>query len=327
MVPSDEALQQIAVALGFPVAFFHKEEVNIPNPQAVSFRSLSRMTASTRHRAIASGVLGVELAQWIDSRFNLPVPDLPDLRETDPETSADNLRTMWGLGRRPIRNVVHLLESKGVRVFSLAQGDYTVDAFSMWTNEQPYVFLNTTKSAERSRFDACHELLHLVAHRHAQPNGKEAESEADAFASAFLMPRDDIIARAPRRPTLSHLMELKSRWGVSLVALIYRLHKTGMISEWNYRQLMKSASKRGYRTDEPNSRPRERSQILDKVLASLRKQKITSRHIAADLNIQHHDLTDLLFGLTNHLLPIDGERSGSSLKNPDGLRKQLKLIT
>src|SRR3546814_6566541 len=48
-----------------------------------------------------------------------------------------------------------------------------VDAFSCWRNGQPFVFLNTFKSAERSRFDAAHELAHLVLHRHGGPQGRE----------------------------------------------------------------------------------------------------------------------------------------------------------
>jgi len=40
------------------------------------------------------------------------------------------------------------------------------------------------KIAERSRFDAAHELGHLILHRHTGSAHPRAESEADAFASA-----------------------------------------------------------------------------------------------------------------------------------------------
>ena len=81
-----------------------------------------------------------------------------------------------------------------------------VDAFSMWRQETPFVFLNTQKSAERTRFDAAHELGHLVLHRHGSPQGQDAEREANAFASAFLMPRASVLANAPRMATLDHLI-------------------------------------------------------------------------------------------------------------------------
>lgn len=56
--------------------------------------------------------------------------------------------------------MIHLLEAHGVRVLSLTQECREVDAFSLWL-QQPFVFLNTQKSGEHSRFDAAHELGHL----------------------------------------------------------------------------------------------------------------------------------------------------------------------
>jgi hypothetical protein len=46
-----------------------------------------------------------------------------------------------GLGERRIRNMIHLLEEHGVRIFSLAVNTRTVDAFSLWKDERPFVFL------------------------------------------------------------------------------------------------------------------------------------------------------------------------------------------
>lgn len=57
------------------------------------------------------------------------------------------------------------------------------------------IFLNVHKSAERLRFDLAHELGHLVMHGgslHVEP-GKEKEQAANDFASAFLMPRADVL--------------------------------------------------------------------------------------------------------------------------------------
>lgn len=100
-----------------------------------------------------------------------------------------------------------------------------------------FVFLNTKKSAEHGRFDAAHELGHLVLHRHGSPQGREAEQEANAFASAFLMPRASLLAQAPHIPTLEHLIKLKKIWSVSVAALTYRLHTVGAISDWHYQTL------------------------------------------------------------------------------------------
>ncbi|MFD5336500.1 MULTISPECIES: ImmA/IrrE family metallo-endopeptidase [Streptomyces] len=60
-----------------------------------------------------------------------------------------------------------------------------VDAFSFWDGEIPFVLLSTEKTAERGRFDAAHELGHLVLHGEEQmPHGPQAEAEAHRFAAA-----------------------------------------------------------------------------------------------------------------------------------------------
>ena len=87
---------------------------------------------------------------------------------------------------------------------------------------KPYVFLNTIKSAESSRFDAAHELAHLVLHQDGSVAGRLAEDQANRFASAFLMPRADVLSVLPRVQHLQQLIDKKSRWRVSLAALNYR---------------------------------------------------------------------------------------------------------
>src|SRR2546428_34802 len=164
------------------------------------------------------------------------------------EAAAKALRVRWGLGDKPISNMLWLLEAKGVRVFSLAEENVEVDAYSFWRGKQPLVFLNTMKSAEHSRFDAAHELGHLVLHQHGEPQGQEAEREAHAFAAAFLMPRGSVLANAPKFATVEHLVKLKKFWTVSVAALAYRLHAVGVLSEWHYRQIYIEISKRRYRT-------------------------------------------------------------------------------
>lgn len=180
------------------------------------------------------------------------------------------LRTVWGLGIRPVGNLVHLLEAKGVRIYSLAHESREVDAFSFWWEERPFVFLNTVKSAERSRFDAAHELGHLVLHKHGAPEGRVAEQEADRFAAGFLLPKADVLGHAPRRATLLSVIAAKHRWGVSALALVHRLHALQLVPEWHYRQLCIKLRMQ-YGSGEPEERQRETSQVLAKVFDALRK--------------------------------------------------------
>jgi len=131
--PEPDRLSVIARTLKFPQEFFFGDDIEEPAIDTASFRSLSKMTARQRDTALGSGAVAMLLNEWIEARFDLPTPDLPDLgRDANPESAAAAVRQAWGLGELPIKNMVHLLESKGVRVYSLAIDAVEVDAFSMW---------------------------------------------------------------------------------------------------------------------------------------------------------------------------------------------------
>ena len=301
--PDLELLARIAKLLKFPQQFFFIDE-DMPEikEHAVSFRKLSKMTDGMKACAFATGAIAFKVNQWVEDRFSLPQADLPDLSDLGPEDAAATLRRAWGLGNAPIPNMVHLLESKGIRVFSLTEETREVDAFCTWYEGKPFVFLNTIKSAERSRFDAAHELGHLVrdiySMQHGQAHGPEMERQADAFASAFLMPKESVAANQPPAYTIKYLMKLKHYWGVSLAALAYRFNALGLVSEWNYRSLCIEIAKNGYRTNEPEPMDRETSQLLTKVLDILHSRKQGRREIAESLYLSVGEINALTFQLT-----------------------------
>lgn len=303
--PTDENIETLAVALEFPTAFFHADDVELPSAVAATFRAYSTMTAGQRDQALGAGCLAFELSEWIEERFRLPAMDIPDLAQHDPEIAAAAVRSSWGLGQRPIRNMVHLLESKGVRVFSLSLDCREVDAFSLWRDAVPFVFLNTEKSGERSRMDAAHELGHLVMHRDTPLGVKEMEDEARRFGAAFLMPKEDVVAQVKGGlVTVSNLIAWKHKWNVSVMALAHRIHALKQINDWQYRLLCMHMSEKGYRKKEPEPLARETSQVLAKVYDSLRQEGVTKRGIAKELNIREQDLDAAVFGLV--MMPVSG---------------------
>ncbi|KVR14080.1 XRE family transcriptional regulator [Burkholderia ubonensis] len=347
--PEPSNMQRIAAALGFPEAFFFAGDPEELSEGVASFRSMSKMSARQRDSALGSGAIGLMLNEWLERNFNLPSPDLPDLgREPgrftapavledfeegipfpstatayDPEAAAEALRSQWGLGELPVKNMIALLESKGVRVFSLAIDAKEVDAFSMWHGGTPFMFLNTYKSAEHCRFDAAHELGHLVLHRHGQTQGPELEREANAFASAFLMPRKSVLAYAPRVATLPGLVRAKHHWKVSVAALNYRMHALGLTSAWVYRTLCIQLAEAGYRTNEPEPMTHEKSQVLEKVFKALRDEGTSRADVAHALAISPKEIDSLTFNLMLNLLTGRGE--GSRLRE-SAIRDGLHLI-
>src|SRR5262249_50334741 len=149
------------------------------------------------------------------------------------------------------------------------------------------IFLNTAKSPERSRFDAAHELGHLVLHKHGGPHGASAgqsvEDQANAFASAFLMPSSSVWATIRTTPTVGQLIAYKKKWTVSVAALLYRLWKLKVVSDWQYRSMCIQIA--DFRTNEPEPAERESSQVLFKAFETLRSDGVGLDAVAHELQI------------------------------------------
>lgn len=321
--PPAETVGRFAAALDFPIDFFYGSDLDEPALAGASFRSLSTLSARQRDQAFASATFAVSLSRWIEKLYKLPPPTLPRLGDRGPEGAAELLRHEWGVGERPIKNMVHLLELHGVRVFSLAEECAEVDAFSFWDSSVPYVFLNTWKSPEHSRMDAAHELGHLVIHRGIElAHSRETEQEARTFGSAFLMPRGSVLAHAPRHPQLAHLIAAKHHWNVSVAALTLRMHRLGLLSDWQYRMLAIEIQESGYRREEPESEQREASQVLDKVLRLSRDSGMSIAAIAGRLNIPLTELNKVMFGLVMTSLNGSDNSSGGHRSRADVRRIQ-----
>ena len=270
--PPLDAVRTLAEALDVLPDFFELEEVEPVSVDSVNFRKLSKTTAAKRDAALAAATITLGFADWMHAKFLLPTPDVPTLDVLDPETAAEVLRTRWGLGVKPIVNMVHLLEAHGVRVFNIAAECREIDAFSFYRDDIPYVFLSTEKTGERQRFDAAHELGHLILHTHVdggELQARQRELEANRFAAALLMPANGVLAQSMRNATLDRVLAAKKYWRVSAMAMTHRLRELSLLTEWMYRRTCVTLSERGFRTAEPEDAiVPETSQVLRKVLYS-----------------------------------------------------------
>jgi hypothetical protein len=110
---------------------------------------------------------------------------------------------------------------------------------------------------------------------------------------------------------------------VAALALTYRLHDVGMLSDWHYRQTCIELGKRGYKKGEPDGIARETSQLLAKVFKALRTKGITRTDIAKALHIDTKELNGYVFGIA--MTAIDGmaQRSPGEAKPFLEIRHQL----
>ena len=297
-MPTSDTVARLSVVLSFPERFLTAPEIDGPAARAISFRSLNRMSRGVRDRAIGAATIAIHLATWMAQEFDLPDADFPDWPLVKPEEAAVGLRQRWNLGSGPLPNLVHLLEARGVRVFSLVEKCRSLDGLSFWHEATPYVFLNTTKPAARTRMSVAHELGHLLLHSAEVPSGhRRTETEANQFASSFLMPRDSILASVPNTSNLDALEEHARVWNVSIQALVYRMHEIGLISDWSYRSLFIDLNSRTDPDQQTSDSGGESSQMFRKVFDLLRAEGTGRTEVADCIHVYPDDLDALVFGL------------------------------
>lgn len=261
--PSAATLTRLSVALQVPLAFF-AASARIPSRSPVGgfFRSLRSTAPRDRQQALAYVQLARELTLELERFVALPDLDIPRFpiesgaqpKAGEIEEAAARVRGHWNLPRGPVDNAIRVLEGNGVIVIRFRVGIEKVDAFCVDFHDRPVVVLGADKDVrDRSRFDAAHELGHLVMHSGAEAGDRTAERQANEFAAAFLMPADDIRAELPSQADWRQLVDLKAKWHVSIAALLVRAKTLDVMDERTYTQAWKSLSARGWRKQEPGS--------------------------------------------------------------------------
>lgn len=253
--PTTDNILAISFAIGVPMPFLLHEipkEISLRGP--ITFRARSDVkTARFRKQAQRFAELSAEVFLWLENWVSFPATSLPEIEPgSDAATAAQQCRRAWGLGDLPIAKLGELLESKGVRLCAAELGDIRMDAYSCVMGGRAFAFLGTAKHDKaRSRFDAAHELGHLVMHQHLsdeelEANNRNIENEAHAFASAFLLPAETF-AKDITDASIDGFKRLKPKWGVSIQAMVHRARELDLISEATYSSHFRSIGARGWR--------------------------------------------------------------------------------
>jgi Zn-dependent peptidase ImmA (M78 family)/transcriptional regulator with XRE-family HTH domain len=275
--PTTGTVAKLALALAVPPTFFSGNRKRVSIAEAdTHFRSLRSTSKRDRAKARAQVELLAEIMATLERRVRLPAVDLPELDPAStPEEAAQAARQAWDLGDGPIPDVVGLFERKGIIVSRLPAATDELDAFSCWAGARPFIILVSNKeAADRARFDAAHELAHILLHHDAQPGDSSVERAAHMFAAEFLAPTTSIRPLLPRRVDWRRLAELKLEWGLSMAMLVRRMRDLGLISDAAYRRGMMDLSRRGWRRSEPiNLGEPERPELLAHVMALLEEHR------------------------------------------------------
>lgn len=189
------------------------------------------------------------LAELPEDRF----PDIdPDNHMGDVERIALMSRTRMGVEPGPIKNLVALIESCGGIVIDRDLEVDDVEALCRWVPGLPKLFfVNGGRPADRIRFSLAHELGHTIMHFGRDCDPKLAEDQANGFASAFLMPAQEIKRDLKWSLTLTDLATLKRKWRVSMQAIARRAWALKVIDDARYKSLCIQISRNGWKKSEP----------------------------------------------------------------------------
>jgi Zn-dependent peptidase ImmA (M78 family)/transcriptional regulator with XRE-family HTH domain len=313
--PDMSILLRMSEVLGQPVSFFLRPGPSFEGIRGTRFfRSIGTRSNKLNQALDVKTKWLWEIVGYIGKHIKLPAPNLPEVPTPADETGyslgeieqiATLVRRHWGLGDGPIANVIALFETHGLIVTRFELGSNEIDAFSCWIRQRPYVLLGSDKkSCSRSRYDAAHELGHLLLHRHISQEDLDdkairdhIEHEANMFAGAFLLPREAML-REFYSTRMNHLKGLKQRWRVSIQAIAHRARDIGIIDEYQYILFRKQISFHRWQKNEPldNEIPLEQPQWLLKCWRLLEQQRLV-REVGVEDELGFSlDLVARLFG-------------------------------
>jgi Zn-dependent peptidase ImmA (M78 family) len=318
----DPIVQRLADMLKVSPRFFFKHSGRQIAEEQAHFRKLATTKDSTKQTVLSRGSVFDEVVEYIDKRVRLPVVDFPDYSGAETaeeiERAAERIRSHWGLGLGPIAHMVRVVESAGAVVAFFQKVSTEVDALSI-TSRRPVIVRNDAKrSPFRQRFDIAHELGHLVLHEGHVTGDRKTESEANRFASSFLLPRSTFLKAFPKRGSRldwAGIRDLKLTFMVSKAAILYRAKSLSLLDDAQYRSAVITLKNRGEAIEEAEDTlvPKENGEIITQALQVLSKgHGISVARMANDLCVTPEFLAEII--------PVPSEEDAMSV------RPQLRVV-
>ena len=307
MMPSSSVA--IALANALDVTTTYLLSPSVASLESVEFRKLA--STKVRERAVVEATVLDHVDRYLQVEELLDITssvwEIPDSAQSHAETveegelTSARVRRAWNLGGGPIPNMAELLEEHGIKVLKL---DFprAVDGLTCFVHRTddpavPVVVCSTGKSIERQRFTLAHELGHLVMDI---PAGMSEEKICDRFASALLVPEDELVREVGRRRLdfgFGELVEIKKIFGVSAAALVVRMRNLDIIGEATVTRIFRGIG-RSWRTQEPCplSQPESPKRFRRLCLRALAEDVISESKAAELLGLRVSEIERVMVG-------------------------------
>ncbi|MGR3179279.1 MAG: helix-turn-helix domain-containing protein [Candidatus Anammoxibacter sp.] len=271
--PSNTILNKLAAALEVKSVYLwstptiNVEFIAYRKGSGLLIREQKKVECLVKHKLEECVELQELTQQFYDS--DIPVQGFSIKKIEDVDKAAMDLRKRWEIGLDPIASIVGVLEDHFIYVFEI-KANKKFDGISAvgYDNDKNVVAsavvsrLGVTR--ERQRFSLAHELGHLILK--VCPNLDE-EKAAHRFASVFLAPKEIIFKEVGNKRKLiqtTELFMLKQRLGMSIQAILYRLHDLNVITDTYYKKWCIDIARRGWRMQEPRDTEAEQPQLLER---------------------------------------------------------------
>ena len=310
--PSNSVIKKMSEVLDFPESFFYKPQYNESTDGTVFFRTFKSSEATERSMIQVKCRWTSEAYSYLNRYVKMPALNLPpvefllnqpSLSNSDIEEIAAITRKHWNLGSGPIDNLTYIMEKNGIVISGSPIDGEKTDACSMISNGTPIIFCNKKlRSACRVRFSLAHELGHILMHSHITKDDikdaellKMIESQANHFASAFLMP-DETFSADIRSLSLNYFVMLKEKWRTSIASMIYRCKDLDLIDSNTYETMYRQLSYKRWRKVEPldDTIPMEPPKLLKSAIEFVTEVGIiTKQQIISDFCWAIKDLVEI----------------------------------
>lgn len=266
------------------------ERLELPEMSTPLHRHRASTSVAAKRRAQELLRLGGEVFREL--RDATPKAPRLTIDRLDPPSAPSELEDLAlevraGLGHEeqgPIRNLTATVEKAGVCLIPIPDLP-GIDGLSAWVEGVPVIGISPTIPGDRFRLTLGHELAHLLIHTRVTTT---SEREANRFAGALLFPFDEFDAAMGERLQLRHFVALKSAWGVSVAALVYRAHELDYMDDRRYRALQIQMSK--WRKTEPG----QFNAVHGTLMGRLVEVNGGSQVVARDLGVNERHLRDLI---------------------------------
>ena len=311
--PRGEVLDAIATRLNVPLSYFMRASA-VLDDAPIFWRCRATSSSVARQRAEIRLRWVRDILAYLAGFLDFPAVDLPeiavppnfrDITTDDLDAAALDLRSKWGIGLGPMPDLLLEIENHGIVVSRINMGAEKQDGFSQLSRSGgiPFIVLSRDKaSAVRQRFDAAHELAHILLHRSVETkrlntaaDNKILEDQAHYFANALLLPSNQFVQEL-WAPTLDAMIALKDRWKVSVGAMIKRCETLDLVNREQAQKLWIGYNRRGWRKNEPldGKIEKERPRLLRRSAELLLSEKVQSvSQITNGIRLNPRDIEEL----------------------------------